>query len=298
MFEPIIDKEYSDAEIEVLYQDMLDKHVAEEKELYDEPPFLDLDEWMNDFPREEFDPDDYLIADIDENGEEFNHRKPESYDQMLEFLKREYEHEWAEYENRDEFDEEEAAEEFEEEYRDNLEEPDEDIPKWVRDSVDKRLLAMYLLPESVYKKLKEEEEEKQIRFDELDELADRLEEEREESFPVEYEYISDYLDEVQLDYILDAAEKDGDYVIEFAGWDEEEETVRKWLVFEAAEMIENEEPVIHVETDEDGDIESDCELLDSELYYEDGRFEVHLLLDNEKYGLKYVTLKCDNIDFE
>ena len=44
MYEPVIDKEYSDEEIEELYQKALDNYVEELRASYDEPPEFDFDE--------------------------------------------------------------------------------------------------------------------------------------------------------------------------------------------------------------------------------------------------------------
>ena len=40
LYEPIIEKEYSDEEIEDLYQQAMDRHIEEEREEYDQPPGL------------------------------------------------------------------------------------------------------------------------------------------------------------------------------------------------------------------------------------------------------------------
>jgi glycosyltransferase involved in cell wall biosynthesis len=120
MYEPVIDKEYSDEEIEELYQKALDKYIEETRACYDEPPEVDFDG--------DYDPE------------------------YVEMLKAELEA----YENRGPFDEEEAAESFRETYEDNLEEPDADLPDWVREKVDPRILAMYFIPEKTYRKLADE----------------------------------------------------------------------------------------------------------------------------------------------
>lgn len=194
--------------------------------------------------------------------------------------------------------EEGSAVDFEEEYRDALEDPDMDIPKWVRDSVDPRLIALGLLPESVYNKLEAEEAENEKKFDELDAEADRLLDEMEELFPEEYEEISDELDELLAEYVSGVAIEDGNYIMELAIWGEEEDQSKRKVVFKNAEFIENEEPVIHSQIDEDGDIETDCELADCEVYFENDAFEVHMLLDNAENGFKYVTLRCDDITID
>jgi hypothetical protein len=45
------------------------------------------------------------------------------------------------------------------------------LPECIREAVDPRLLALNLLPESVYNKLKAEDEKAEARFEELDEIA-------------------------------------------------------------------------------------------------------------------------------
>ncbi len=299
MYEPIIDKEYTDQEIADLYEDMMDKYIEEERIAYDEPPTMgDLYE----LDPEDFDPDDYIIGDIDADGSESNLRNPASYEEFMEYQKKEYEFEMREYESRPPFDEEEAREDFEEEYRDSLEEPDEDLPEWVRKSVDPRLIAMNVLPEGVYKKLMAEEQEKQNLFDTLDEAADKAMEDAYKSLPEECKYISDDLDELDGDYVVsvrsEGSAEDGsatDLTIELYGWDLEGDGVIKKAVFEKAQIIEDEGLSIETEKDEDGDIESNCDLISHELYYEDGCFEVHLMFENNE-ELKYLTLKCTGIE--
>ena len=83
MYEPIIEKDYTDDEIEELYQKALDKYIEEERASYDEPPVLFVDE--------------------DGNAEDLE----------------DFEAEVEEFENREPFDEKEAAEEFEDLYKDN-----------------------------------------------------------------------------------------------------------------------------------------------------------------------------------
>ena len=175
---------------------------------------------------------------------------------------------------------------------------DEDIPEWVRESVDPRRIALGLLPQSVYDRLEAEDAENETKFEELDAEADRLLEENDELFPEEYEELADSLDDLVAEYITGAALVNGDYVMELVVWDDEGEQTKKKAVFKNAELIENEEPIINSGTDEDGDIETDCDLADCELYFKDGAFEVHMLLDNEDKGFKYVTLKCDEIIIE
>lgn len=257
MYEPVIDKEYSDEEIEELYQKALDKYIEEERADYDEPPEFDFDE----------------AAD------------PE----YMDMLRKELE----EYENREPFDEEEAKEDFQETYTDNLEEPDEDLPEWVRKSVDPRILAMYCLPEKIYRKLAEEDKANEEKFELLDERVDEAFEYMIGDIPEEYDELMEMLEELQDCYVL-GIDRNGDEIeLKIEGWDEDGEEAIFTLRFDEAEVLEDEGAEAHAEKDEDGDTDSDCELLYAEMYIEDGRPEVHLMFDND--GLKYLTFRCGEV---
>jgi molybdopterin converting factor small subunit len=291
LFRPVIDKEYSDEEIEELYQEFEDRYVEEERAAYDEPPVLMIED------DDDFDPEDYVVWETDEDGNEINVHNPADLDELRDFTRMQMQYEIDAYENREPFDEEEAREEFREEYEDALEEPDEDIPQWIRDSVDVRLLAMGALPESAYKKLMKEEEAMQERFDELDEAADDaledIYEELCELMPDEYPRLLEDLDELDGEYVI-GMEKDGDELeMEISGWDDEGDPVKRTVSFEGVQILEDEGVSIDSDVDEDGDVTSNCDLESHELYFEDGRFEVHFLLDDGEY--KYLTFTCDDI---
>lgn len=257
LYEPVVDKEYSEEEIEELYQKALDKYIEEERADYDEPPEFDMD--ANDDP------------------------------EYIEMLREELD----EYENREPFDEEEAKADFEEMYKDNLEEPDEDLPEWVWKEVDPRIPAMFFLPEKVYERLMAEDEANNEKFEELDEAADDAFEDMMEDLPEEYEEIMETLVDLEDADVLSAKVEAGEVELKLDGWDEDGDEAVFTLRFDGAELIENEGLEVHCEEDEDGDAVSDCELLYSELYFEDGMPELHMLFDNN--GLKYLTLRCEEI---
>ena len=255
MYEPVIDKEYSDEEIEELYRKALDRYVEEERAEYDEPPVLDID-------------------DIED---------PEA----LEFFRVES----LEYANREPFDEEEAAEDFEEIYKANLEEPDEDLPDWVKETVDPRILAMYFMPEKIYRKLSEQDAANEERFDALEEQVDKAYDDMVDDLPEEYEELMDTLDDLEDSYVI-SIEKSGDELeLKLEGFDEDGEEAVFTLRFDEVEMLEDEGVAVHPGRDEVGDTESDCELLYSEIYVEDGKPEIHMMFDND--GLKYLTFRCE-----
>ena len=283
-YEPIIDRDYSDEEIEELYQKASDRYIEEERADYDEPPALMFDD--EDLDPEEFDPEDYgLIIE-----------KPSTPEEVKEVLEKLQAAAAEEFASRPPFDEDEARAEFGELYKDNLEEPDEDLPEWVRDAVDPRILAMYFMPEKIYRRLAAEDEENQERFEILDEAADIALGAARKDLPAEYAGFADVLDELEDEYVLEAKLADGGLSFVLTGWDEEGETVSRSLSFRDVEIIEDEGISIEAGEDEDGDPESDCELLYSELYAVDGRPEVHMMFDNN--GLKYLTFRCSEMKYE
>ena len=305
LYEPVIDKEYSDEEIDELYQKALDKYIEEERADYDAPPELFFDE---DIDPEDFDPEDYLFViegfidddedeDDDDDGvslrepEILLERHPSSYEELMEIQKEIMERAFEAYENRPPFDENEAKADFDEMYRDNLEEPDDDLPEWVRETVDPRILAMNFLPEKIYRKLMLDDEANSERFDELDDAADEALESLMEELPEEYCEFAEILEDVENEYVAELIMEGSEMRIVLAGWDEDGEEEAHVLKFSGVQILENEGLDVESWEDEDGDTESNCELLFSELYMEDERPEVHMLFDND--GLKYLTFRCD-----
>lgn len=254
LYEPVIDREYSDEEIEELYQKALDRHIEEERADYDEPPVLDID-------------------DLED---------PEA----LEFFRMES----LEYENRAPFDEDRAAAEFEEIYKANLEEPDEDLPEWVKEAVDPRILAMYFMPEKIYRELSEKDAANEEAFDALDERVDEAYEDMAEDLPEEYEELLSTLDDLEDSYVVSIDRSGDELEMKLEGFDEDGEEVVFTLRFDGTEILEDEGVEAHKVIDEDGIEEYDCELLYSEVYVEDGKPEIHMMFDNN--GLKYLTFRC------
>ena len=294
LFRPVIDKEYSDEEFADLYQEFRDMYIEEERAAYDQPPmFFDFDEESDDDEdEEEFDPEDYLIGDTESGDDEELHH-PEDFQEFIRWQKIEFEREMKEFEEREPFDEEEAGEEFDENYRDNLEEPDEDIPEWIRETVDPRLLAIWALPERAYKKLVDDEQKMQERFDELDAAADDALERMYEELSGEYDGILEDLDDIDGDYVTGLIRNGSELELVLSGWDEDGDPITKTALFDGVQILEDEGIVIEVERDEDGDIESSCDVECHELYFENGRFEVHFMFDDG--DLKYLTFTCDDI---
>ena len=221
-------------------------------------------------------------------------RKPEDADELRSLQDRINAMVLDAYEKRPPFNEEESKADFEEMYRDNLEEPDEDLPDWVKDAVDPRILAMYFMPEKIYRKLSEQDEAIEEKFDALDERADEALEELMEILPEDYAELMEILEELEDSTVIEAKTDGGVIELTLLGWDDEGDEELYHLSFEDVEVIEDEGLNVSSWEDEDGDKDSDCELLYSEVYVEDGRPEIHMMFDNN--GLKYLTFRCSEID--
>ena len=146
------------------------------------------------------------------------------------------------------------------------------------------------MPEKIYRKLTAEDEINEKKFDALDDEADEKLEELRETLPEAYQEFFDVLEDLEDLYVTDIEITDDEIRMTLSGWDDDGDEEEKLLRFSSPEIIENEGVEAQSWEDEDGDIESDCELLYSELYMENGRPEVHMLFDNK--GLKYLTFSC------
>lgn len=298
-YEPTIDKDhYTDEDIEELYQQAMDRYIEEERACHDAPPEAMIDEE----DLEEFDPENFtFIAPVlfdDAAPDDFTPRHPADREELMNLRDRMFALAVDAYENREPFDEEEAKADFEEYYKESLEEPDEDLPDWVREAVDPRILALELMPEKIYRRLAAEDEANRERFDALDEAADEAYEALLEELPEDYCEFTEILEELEdLTVVIAGMEEglfggtDKWFEILLVDWSDEGKEVPRVLKFTEPEILEDEGIEVKAWEDEDGDTDSDCELLFSELYLKDGRPEVHMLFDNN--GLKYLTLRCD-----
>lgn len=273
MYEPVIDKEvYTDEDIAEMYQQAEDGYIEEERADYDAPPeyMIEIDDDIDDT-----DPENFTIV-IPEQSED----RDRMYALAVEL-----------YEKRPPFDEEEARADFEEMYSDNLDEPDEDLPDWVREAVDPRILAMYCMPEKIYRKLSAEDEVNEEKFDELDDAADEAFEKLRDSLPEQYVEFMDIFEDLEDIYVVRAGMVDGFLEIVTVDWNDDGDEEERLLRFGGVDIIEDEGLEVKAWEDEDGDTESDCEFLYGEIYKEEGRPEVHMMFDNK--GLKYLTFRCD-----
>ncbi|SCK02246.1 Uncharacterised protein [uncultured Eubacterium sp.] len=147
----IADKDYSDTEIKDFYDKALRKLIAEEKKFYNEPPFFLFD--ASDVDSSDTDLAAWIFVD-EETG---SFTRPESFEEVKLHLEKEQREAQAEYENRSPFDPAGMIRLFEESSRTRMKYVSSRFPGWVQEKVDRRLLALNLLPASIYRDLKAEE---------------------------------------------------------------------------------------------------------------------------------------------
>lgn len=263
----IPDKEYSDKEIEEMYNKELKKEIERAYEDYNTPPdYTFLEELIN--GDEPFEPENWIIIDEDTDTAVV----PTSKEEVIENISREKERDLEEFNNRPPFDEKEVIEDFEETYKSMLEIKDF-FPKWVYEEVDNRLLALNFLPKSALKKLKAEEKENKKKFDKIMKEADE-DFSRQDIFEELYTKFN-----FHDDRIVGFEKQGNNYVMTIENY--EDEVIQ--IVFEEAEIIELEEL----------DFEN-CYWLYEEIYKENNTYEVHIMVYSN--GLKYVTMKCKDIN--
>lgn len=140
--------EEEDFDINLLYKQRESAYVERERELHDTPPVQEGDL----FSDLELTLEDVWVADVDEMGNEVNVRHPESFEEWEKYKAASDKMQYEEYENRDPFDAFDARELFRLNFaiavRDQWQ-----LPAWVYEKVDARLIALHYLPRDLYKEL-------------------------------------------------------------------------------------------------------------------------------------------------
>ena len=270
-FEILADKEFTDEDIKILYGKKLNEWINEEKEIYEEKP--DYSEFYDALENREFNPTDWLF--VDEKKKEVI--EPSTKEEVIEHLKFEEKQAIKEYNKRKPFDSKKSEKEFNEFYKSMLIINDM-LPKWVYEKVDKRLIALGYLPQNVFNKLKEQEIANKEKYDNIEKEA--MNNLYSQNISEEIYANFNFHDEV----IKSFKSKDGNYIMKVTHSDFiESYTVT--VVFKEATIVEN----------EDLKFGKSIYLYDEIYKLEDG-YEVHIMFECD--GLKYLTIKCSNIEFK
>ena len=270
-FEILEDKEFTDQDIKMLYDKKMNEWINEEKEAYEEKP--DYSDLYDALESKEFNPVDWLF--VDENKKEVI--EPSTKEEVIEHLKFEEKQALKEYNKRKPFDKKQSEKDFNEFYKDMLEAKDI-VPKWVYEQVDKRLIALGYLPQSVFDKLKKQETLSKEKYDIIEKEA------------INTLYNQNISEEIYANFnfhdevIKSLKCKDGNYIMKITHSDFiESYTVT--VVFKDATIIEME------------DLKFGKSIyLYEEIYKLDNGYEVHIMCECD--GLKYITIKCSDIEFK
>ncbi len=282
----IPDKDYSTEEIKALYEKELKKEVARSRKFHNTPPSF---EWMYTLLEpDKFDPDNFLIEN-QETGELFY---PETPEIAKSYIDEEYRKAREEFENRPAFDPTETIDFFEECYRDKLRWKHWWLPEWVVQDVDKRLLALDYLPESVFLQLRKEEQKNKRAFNRIMKKAEEdlgrqeITKEIRDAFCLHDAHLLS-LKKVGSDVEL-CLRKDGE-------WPDGTPYIR--LLCKNITLFEREKGlVIRKRMGQREEWESNCVYLYHELYRTGSGFEIHILLMSS--GLRYLTIGCEGVVVE
>lgn len=287
-FRKIPDKVYSNKEIKDFYQKALREEIARDRKLYNTPPSY---EWTEELlSSENFNPENFLF--VDEESKEMFH--PQSIEMAKEYIEKERREREEQFQNRPSFDPSETIEYFEECYRMGVRYGAEAYPNWVKETVDKRLLALNLMPEIAYKRLKEEGLRNRRAFQKIERKAKKVLEKQE--IPQEIQSMFVFHDANLLS--LKKVRSDIELILKKDGYWPKGTTPYIKIIFKNIKKFEREKGFsIRIHTNEDGEFGSNCVYLYDELYRTEDGYEVHMLLWTIK-ALRYLTIGCETICFE
>lgn len=268
----IPDKDYTDEDIQELYDRALRQSIKEAEAAYNSPPVSLLD-LIN--PNEEtYNPEDFLLI-----NEETGEATPiPTLEEAREIFRNDLSGQQKEFNNRPPFDPAETIEFFEESYQFLLD-SSSDFWKQTGFHVNPRLLALDLLPETVYKALKEREKSAKKALNETEKKAKQAMLREEKQLPEEIRDIFCYHDAE----ILSIAQVGSDIYMDLKkDFDFDDANPYERVVFKDANFIEK-----------DPGLDSDAFYLYDELYKTEHGYEYHLMATGEDLG--YVTIECRDI---
>lgn len=284
----IPDKIYTNKEIRDFYNRELKKEIDIDRRIYDTPSTFGYHDKL--LKPDTFNPGNFLFKN-EETGELFH---PENVEMAKEFFDKYRREKEAEFANRPPFDPTETIECFETGYRMGVRHAASHYPEWVCKTVDKHLLALHLMPESAYKRLKQEERDNRRAINKIEKAAKRVLDKQD--IPREIQSVFLFHDA----YIL-ALKKAGADVEMHLHKDKlciGEETPYIKVIFKKVNMLDREKGLVfRTKIGDDGEKYSNCQFLHHELYRTKGGYEVHMLLWTWK-ALRYLTIGCEDICFE
>ena len=284
-FRKIPDKVYSDRDIRAFYEQDRKAAVAAARRSYNTPPDF---RWYEELLQpDRFDPRNFLLTDP-QTGADFHPETPEAARRCLEAEARAEE---ARFAARPPFDPAEAGKEFQETYRGQLRWGGNHFPQWVRDTVDKRLIALNRMPEQAYRRLRQEERAHRRAFAAINKKAEQVLEAQD--IPAWLRARFFFHDA----HVLRLQKQGGDAVLLLRN-DGSPEAPYCAVTFHAVSMLERERGlVLRPRPDDEGLLISNCQYLYEELYRTGQGYEVHMLLWTPS-ALRYLTVGCGSVDIQ
>ncbi len=285
----IPDKVYSDKEIKAFYDADLKAEIARDRKIHNTPP--GPYDWEDELlAPDRFSPDIFLFEN-EETGEVFHPQTPEIARHYLEQERQQVQERFA---ARPPFDPTETIECFQETYRSMLRHCGSRYPKWVQETVDKRLLALWRIPESAYKRLKKEEQANRRTFNKIEAEATAVL--GQQSIPEEIRSQFCFHDANVL-----AIKRVGSdvelYLRKDGGWMDDATPYIK-IIFKNVSHLDREKGfALRPKFDKWGNLGTSCVYLYDELYQNEDGYEVHMLFWTSK-ALRYLTIRSKDIQFE
>ncbi len=288
----IPDKEYSAKEIRAFFEKKLKAEIARDRREYNTPPcFPDMSDQLK---PESFDRSDWLVFPGGGEREPRHPTSPEEVSEQLEREKREAEDAFA---NRPPFDPGESEKVFREGYMARLRYCRRSFPEWVCRQVDQRLLALGLIPKSVYQRLKTEEKENRKAFRKIERAAKK---------ELDRQHIPEQIAEAFSFHdssLLSLRKRGRNYEMllrKDGGWFGDGVTPYIKVIFTDAVLMERERGLKpRTRMDADGALCSKCVFLYHEMYSVESGYEVHMLFAVDgRSDLAYLTVRCGEIGFE
>ena len=281
----IEDSEYTENELLRWYEKRLKEEIEKAKIEYNTPPFFPIS--IENIQEENFEFGDWIMfeKDIKETIPIASAMEARTKLEM-------YQHKiMKEFEERPPFNKEKEIEkEFKRNYQERMKYLYNEYPDWVIESVDKRLLALKLLPKSIFEKLQEIVNKSQDMVETIEDLVEQEKEKQKEQISKDIWNIiyGELADSILLK--MERKEKNLYIFIQKITMNyPNDEPLYKIIKFYNCNIIEKENGIIK----KDGEKIGSCNV---ELYKKENGYLLEFLIFAEE--LKYMTIEFENVKSE
>ena len=286
---PVPDRAYSKKELQAFYQQDLAAFLEQERAVYEEPPTID---WAEDLLLPgKFCPEMFCFTD-EATGEHFHPQTPEI---ARKYLEAELERRMEQFQNRPPFDLQGEIQCFRECYQNKLRYSWKQYPHWAQELLDRQLLALDRVPQSIYDRLKSEEDANRAALISIEAEARRVLIAQEIPERIRSQF---HFHDSSLLYLKKHGKNWALTMNVCFGWPQSADTPYTRVTFRQVSAMEREPGlVLRPRKNSHGELSSNCQYLYDELYKTDNGYKVHMLLWTRK-GLRELTICCADITFE